>query len=156
MPTPTFESVTESDVMCRCETAFGWPDLYFPVVEGRRLQEGLPAVLLRTPYDKRSGAMLGRYYAGHGYVAALPGEVYELEFELFPTASRFARGHRIRVDISSSNYPRFERNLNTGEPLGTDRTRRTARNSLHHGRSTPSHVVLPVVASQGGDPTLRR
>lgn len=75
---------------------------------------------------------------------ALPAEVCELEFELFPTANRFARGHRIRVDISSSNYPRFERNPNTGEPLGTDRTRRAARNSVHHGRTTPSRILLPV------------
>lgn len=76
---------------------------------------------------------------------AEPGEVCVLEFELFPTANRFAAGHRIRVDISSSNYPRFDRNPNTGAPLGAERRRRPAVNSLYHGASTPSQVVLPVV-----------
>ena len=76
---------------------------------------------------------------------AEPGEVCELCFELYPSANLFAAGHRIRVDISSSNHPRFELNANTGGPLGTDRRRRPADNSLHHGASTPSHIVLPVV-----------
>ena len=47
-----------------------------------------------------------------------PGETYEIEIRFFPTANRFAAGHRIRLEISSSNYPRFDRNPNTGEPLG--------------------------------------
>ncbi|MGD9494937.1 MAG: CocE/NonD family hydrolase [Armatimonadota bacterium] len=77
---------------------------------------------------------------------ATPGEVYELQFELYPTANRFVAGHRIRVDISSSNYPRFELNPNTGGPLGADRRRRVAENSLHHSASRPSQIILPVMA----------
>jgi putative CocE/NonD family hydrolase len=76
---------------------------------------------------------------------AKPGEVYTLEFELYPTANVFAKGHRIRVDISSSNYPRFELNHNTGGPLGVDRRLRVAENSLYHSKSRPSHILLPVV-----------
>ena len=78
---------------------------------------------------------------------AVPGEVYRLSFEMYPTANLFAKGHRIRVDISSSNYPRFEVNPNTGGTLGADRRMRVAENTLHHGKSTPSHIVLPVVSA---------
>jgi len=76
---------------------------------------------------------------------AVPGQVYELCFEMYPTANLFAKGHRIRVDISSSNYPRFEVNPNTGGTLGADRRMRVAENSLFHSKSMPSHIVLPVV-----------
>ena len=76
---------------------------------------------------------------------ATPSEVYEVCFELYPMANLFAKGHQIRVDISSSNYPRFELNPNTGGPLGADRCLRVAQNSLHHSSSCPSHIVLPVI-----------
>jgi len=76
---------------------------------------------------------------------ATPGEVYEVSFELYPTANLFARGHRIRVDISSSNYPRFEVNPNTAGALGADRRMRVAENVLFHSESRPSHIVLPVI-----------
>jgi putative CocE/NonD family hydrolase len=84
---------------------------------------------------------------------AKPGGVYELEFELYPTANLFAKGHRIRVDISSSNYPRFDVNPNTGGPLGVERRLRIAQNSVYHSRSKPSHIVLPVVT--GASPERR-
>ena len=77
---------------------------------------------------------------------AEPGKVYELVFEIYPTANRFAKGHRIRVDISSSNYPRFEVNPNTGGSLGTDRVTRVAGNTVYHDASRPSHIVLHVLA----------
>lgn len=75
---------------------------------------------------------------------AEPGQVYELTFELYPTANRFLGGHRLRVDISSSNYPRFDVNTNTGGPLGQERRLRVAENTLYHDPSRPSHIVLPV------------
>ena len=75
----------------------------------------------------------------------VPGEAYELDFEMYPNANRFVKGHQIRVDISSSNYPRFEVNPNTGGSLGVDRRVRVAENSLYHSRSKPSQIVLPVV-----------
>ncbi|MBI3947051.1 MAG: CocE/NonD family hydrolase [Armatimonadetes bacterium] len=77
---------------------------------------------------------------------AQPGEVYELEFEMYPTANRFVKGHRIRVDISSSNWPRFDVNPNTGGPLGRERRMRVAENSLYHDPARPSHIVLPLAA----------
>jgi len=75
---------------------------------------------------------------------AEPGTIYELEFQLYPSANRFVQGHRLRVDISSSNYPRFDVNPNTGGPLGVERRLRVAENTLYHDRSHPSHIVLPV------------
>lgn len=83
------------------------------------------------------------------------GEVYELTIEPFPTANVFKRGHRIRVDISSSNFPRFDVNPNTGEPLGRHRGTRFAENVLYHDAAHPSAVVLPIVphaAPQTGSP----
>jgi hypothetical protein len=77
-----------------------------------------------------------------------PGQVYQLRVEPFPTANRFERGHRIRIDISSSNFPRFDVNPNTGEPLGSARRRVTADNTIYHDASRPSHVVLPLVPSK--------
>ncbi len=74
-----------------------------------------------------------------------PGEVYRLEIEPFPTANVFKKGHRIRVDVSSSNFPRFDVNPNTGEPLGMNRRMVNADNTLYHDAGRPSHVVLPIL-----------
>lgn len=75
-----------------------------------------------------------------------PGEIYKMVVEPFPTANVFKKGHRIRIDISSSNFPRFDVNPNTGEPLGKNRRMFTADNSIYHDANHPSHVILPIVA----------
>jgi len=64
---------------------------------------------------------------------------------LYPTSNLFAAGHRIRLDISSSNFPRFDVNPNTGDPLWKQRRWETARNTIYHSADYPSHVVLPVI-----------
>ena len=74
-----------------------------------------------------------------------PGAVYELTIEPFPTGNVFKRDHRIRIDISSSNFPRFDVNPNTGEPLGKERRWVAADNSIYHDAARPSRVVLPLV-----------
>ncbi|HEY2709454.1 MAG TPA: CocE/NonD family hydrolase [Caulobacteraceae bacterium] len=74
-----------------------------------------------------------------------PGRPYEITIELYPTALVFAAGHRIRVDISSSNFPRFDVNSNTGEPLNANTTWRTATNTIFHDPEHPSRIILPVV-----------
>jgi hypothetical protein len=84
-----------------------------------------------------------------------PGVVYELAIEPFPTANVFKKGHRIRVDISSSNFPRFDVNPNTGEPLGLSRRTVVADNSVWHDREHPSHIVLPVVGAGVSDVSRR-
>lgn len=79
---------------------------------------------------------------------AEPGEVYELRFEMYPSANRFMAGHRIRLDISSSNWPRFEVNTNTGGPLGVERRMRTTENCVYHDRERPSHILLPMMPGE--------
>jgi hypothetical protein len=77
-----------------------------------------------------------------------PGTVYPFTIKLYPTSNVFKQGHRIRVDISSSNFPRFDVNPNTGEPLSRHRTMVTAANTVHHGRTRASHILLPVIPRQ--------
>ncbi|MDE2138529.1 MAG: CocE/NonD family hydrolase [Gammaproteobacteria bacterium] len=74
-----------------------------------------------------------------------PGEVYRITVAAFPTSNRFVRGHRIRLDVSSSNFPHFDVNPNTGAPEGTGLTRRVARNTVYLDAARPSHVVLPLI-----------
>ncbi|MDX6472329.1 MAG: uncharacterized protein QOK22_1145, partial [Gaiellaceae bacterium] len=76
-----------------------------------------------------------------------PGEVYELTIDLWATANVFKAGHRIRLEVSSSNFPRFDRNLNTGEVGSGGRESRlvAAENRIHHDARHPSHVVLPLI-----------
>ena len=74
-------------------------------------------------------------------------EAYEFVFQLYPTSNVFAKGHRIRLDISSSNWPRFDVNHNTGGSLGIDRTYKTAKQTVYHSADYPSHIVLPIQPS---------
>lgn len=74
-----------------------------------------------------------------------PGKVYPFTIHLYPTSNVFKKGHRLRVDISSSNFPRFDVNPNTGEPLNDNRRVQTAVNTLFHDRDHPSHILLPVI-----------
>lgn len=73
------------------------------------------------------------------------GTVYGITVEAFPTANLFKAGHRIRLDISSSNFPHFDVNPNTGEPEGRSRRTRIATNTVYLDTARPSHLVLPVV-----------
>jgi putative CocE/NonD family hydrolase len=74
-----------------------------------------------------------------------PGTVYPVTIKLYPTSNIFKRGHRIRVDVSSSNFPRFDVNPNTGEPLNNNRRIIVATNTVYHDTEHPSHIVLPIV-----------
>ena len=74
-----------------------------------------------------------------------PGEPVQVTITLYPTSNVFAQGHRIRLDISSSNHPRFDVNPNTGEPIGLDRRRAAANNTVFHDHGRASKVVLPVI-----------
>ncbi len=76
----------------------------------------------------------------------IPGEVVPITITLYPTANVFKKGHRLRIDVSSSNFPRFDVNPNTGDPLGDYRRMVTADNTVYHDAAHPSHVVLPVIA----------
>ena len=76
-----------------------------------------------------------------------PGKAYRITVEGFPTANRFARGHRIRLDISSSNFPHFDVNPNTGANEGTGLTRQIARNSVFVDAGHASSITLPILAA---------
>ncbi len=77
-----------------------------------------------------------------------PGEVYALTITPFPTSNLFARGHRIRLDISSSNFPHFDINPNTGDAEGTGQTTRIAANRVYVDPARPSHILLPVIPAR--------
>ena len=74
-----------------------------------------------------------------------PGEVVRYEIDLWFTSNEFQPGHRIAVAVSSSNFPRIDRNLNTGGDNVRDSDFVTARQTVFHDAMRPSHVVLPVI-----------
>ena len=74
-----------------------------------------------------------------------PGEVYEYQIELLPTSNVFKAGHRIAVHITSSSFPMYDRNPNTGNPQGMDAELQVAQQTVFHDAARPSHIVLPVV-----------
>ena len=74
-----------------------------------------------------------------------PGDVYEVEIDLAATSNLFQAGHRIRLDISSSNFPRFDVNPNTGGNLGLERRFEVAEQTVYHDPEHPSQVVLPII-----------
>ena len=74
------------------------------------------------------------------------GKVYEFKINLGPTSNVFLRGHRIRLEIASCNFPRFDRNLNTGAtPYAGSAEVKVAQQRVFHERSYPSHVLLPII-----------
>jgi putative CocE/NonD family hydrolase len=77
-----------------------------------------------------------------------PGKVYELELSPMSTSNYFAEGHRIRIEVSSSNFPRFARNLNTGGNNYDESEGVTASNTVHHSDAYPSQIRLPVVPNR--------
>ena len=81
-----------------------------------------------------------------------PGKVYRITIDAFPTSNLFKAGHRIRLDVSSSNFPHFDANPNTGEPEGRATTARVATNRVYLDRQRPSHVVLPIVPTTQSNP----
>jgi putative CocE/NonD family hydrolase len=75
----------------------------------------------------------------------IPGKVYEYKIDLWSTSNLFLKGHKIRLEVSSSNFPRFDRNLNNGKDAGANSAFDKADNTIYHDREHPSALVLPVV-----------
>ena len=95
------------------------------------------------------GIIRGRYRESTASQKLLePGAVYEFTIDLWPTSNVFLKGHRIRVDISSSNFPRFDRNPNTGNSFGGDAEVRAADQRVFHDRAHPSRILLPVIPGE--------
>ena len=74
-----------------------------------------------------------------------PGRPYRFEIDCWSSSNLFRRGHRIRVEIASSNFPQFDRNPNTGRPFGEDTDLVRATQTVYHDAQHPSHIVLPIV-----------
>ena len=74
-----------------------------------------------------------------------PGRAYEYKIDLWSTSNVFRAGHRIRLDVTSSNFPRWDRNPNTGHEFGTGSEIAVARQAILHDREHPSYVTLPIV-----------
>jgi len=92
------------------------------------------------------GIVRARYRNSRETPAPLPpGQVTRFAIDLWATSHVFLPGHRIRVEISSSNFPRFDRNLNTGEDQATGTRWQVARQRVFHDSRYPSHITLPVI-----------
>jgi len=75
----------------------------------------------------------------------IPGKIYEYKIDLWSTSNVFLKGHKIRLEVASCNFPRFDRNLNTGKSAGDSRSEVTATNTIYHDREHPSALLLPIV-----------
>ena len=103
----------------------------FPNGEARNLTDGLLRLRYRHGLDKAE--------------LAQPGEIYPLTIDAGVTSNVFLPGHRIRIEISSSNFPRFDRNPNTGRALVDETVLKPAEQTVYHGTAYPSHILLPVI-----------
>jgi uncharacterized protein len=74
-----------------------------------------------------------------------PGQVYKVAFQPLATSNNFKAGHRLRIEVSSSNFPRFDRNLNTGGNNYDEAVGKVARNLVHHSKRYPSSLTVTVV-----------
>jgi putative CocE/NonD family hydrolase len=107
----------------------------FPDGYARNLTDGILRLRYRESLEKPEPAR--------------PGRVYRIVIDAGVTSNEFLKGHRIRVEISSSNFPRFDRNPNTGGPAAAAREFRRATQTIYHDRLRPSHILLPVVPRAG-------
>jgi putative CocE/NonD family hydrolase len=78
-------------------------------------------------------------------VLMTPGQIYVFSIDLWATANLFKAGHRIRLDVSSSNFPTFDVNPNTGEKIGYHTKTVVAENIIYADREHPSHIILPII-----------
>ncbi len=104
----------------------------YPDGRAYNLDESVQRMRYRDGYDKPLAWME-------------PGKVYEVALQPLQTSNTFGAGHRLRIEVSSSNVPRFDRNLNTGGNNYDEAAGRVARNSVHHSRRYPSRVTVTVV-----------
>lgn len=102
-----------------------------------------------TAYNLDETIQRVRYREGYDReVFMQPGQVYEVEVSPMSTSNWFAPGHRIRIEVSSSNFPRFDRNLNTGGNNFDEVDGVVAHNTVHHAPQYPSQIRLPVVVQR--------
>ncbi|MCG3197850.1 MAG: Cocaine esterase [bacterium] len=101
-----------------------------------------------VPYGIAEGILRARFRESDTKTSLIePGKVYEYTMDLGPTSNAFVPGHRIRLEVSSSNFPRFDRNPNTGHDFGADAETVKAEQTVYRDRARPSHLVLPVIGN---------
>jgi putative CocE/NonD family hydrolase len=99
-----------------------------------------------TSYNMAEGIVRARYRESLTRPSLLtPGQVYRFEIDLVGTSVAFRTGHRLRVHVTSSHFPQFDRNPNTGATFGTTDTIKVAQQTIYHDAERPSHVLLPVI-----------
>jgi putative CocE/NonD family hydrolase len=103
-----------------------WPNGF-----AQNLTEGILRLRYRTSQEKPE--------------LANPGDVYQISLDLWATSNVFLPGHKLRLEVSSSNFPRFDRNLNTGENQARGTHMVKATNVIYHDKSRPSALILPIV-----------
>jgi putative CocE/NonD family hydrolase len=113
----------------------------FPSGEARNLTDGVLRMRYRHGVEKAE--------------LAEPGEVYPLTIDAGVTSNVFLAGHSIRVEISSSNFPRFDRNPNTGRSLSDETVLKKSQQTIYHTRIYPSHLMLPIVPELTSTTTSR-
>jgi len=92
------------------------------------------------------GMVRARYRAGGREPSLIePGKIYGFDVDLWNTCQEFGKGHRVRLEVTSSAFPKYDRNQNTGEPLGKTANMKVAEQAIHHDVETPSYVILPIV-----------
>ena len=97
-------------------------------------------------HNLQDGIIRARYRTSGSEPSPIePGQVYEYVIDLWATSHLFKTAHRLRVEISSSNFPRFDRNPNTGAPLGQEDRLVAANQNVLHREAYPSHIVLPII-----------
>jgi uncharacterized protein len=121
-----FASTSAKDTDFTAKLVDVWPDGF-----AQNLTEGILRVRYRDSKEKPEPAK--------------PGEIYHLVLDLWSTSNVFLPGHRLRLEVSSSNFPRFARNLNTGEDVATGTQMTTATNAIYHDKEHPSALVLPIL-----------
>ena len=138
----TSEPFTQSHTICGPIKAHLWAsstatdsDFMFKLLDvhpdgfAQRLTDGMVRARYRNGGDKPS--------------LITPGEIYEYDIDLWNTCQEFGKGHRVRVEVASSAFPKYDRNQNTGEPLGKSASLKIAEQTIYHDPAHPSHVVLP-------------
>jgi putative CocE/NonD family hydrolase len=102
-----------------------------PDGEAQRLQDGIVRARFRTSFAQPS--------------LLVPNKVYEYTIDLLAISNVFLKGHRIQVVITSSNFPDFDRNLNTGAPNENSTAMQAAHQAIYHDSAHPSHIILPII-----------
>ncbi|WP_174614540.1 CocE/NonD family hydrolase [Virgibacillus ihumii] len=104
-----------------------------------------------TAFNLTDGIVRARYRNGYTPEPDLNGEVVKYEIDLWATSNVFLPDHQIRIEIASSNFPRFDVNPNTGRTMLNSTETRPAQQTIYHSAEYPSHVVLPVIPGSGAD-----